>query len=228
MPSSKDFKRLVRARMQKTGESYTAARAVLLRRSPRKRPPTPPAPAVDFARLAGMSDAAVKTATGCDWATWVAALDYKKAWTWKHRDIAQYVHDTFKVPDWWTQGVTVGYERIKGIREIGQRLNGEYEASRSKTLPVPVGRLYRAFTDARLRRQWLPDVKLTVRKATPDKSVRITWDDGTSVEVWFTAKGEHKSTAAVAHRKLASKADVASRKQYWGERLEALALAVSR
>ncbi len=30
MPTDKDFKRLVRGRMQKTGESYTAARATLL------------------------------------------------------------------------------------------------------------------------------------------------------------------------------------------------------
>jgi len=30
MPTNKDFKRLVRARMRKTGESYTAARAHLL------------------------------------------------------------------------------------------------------------------------------------------------------------------------------------------------------
>jgi len=35
MPTDKDFKRLVRGRMQKTGESYTAARAQL--RKP-KRP----------------------------------------------------------------------------------------------------------------------------------------------------------------------------------------------
>jgi len=39
MPTNKDFKRLVRARMQKTGEAYTAARAQLL-----SRPPAPTAP----------------------------------------------------------------------------------------------------------------------------------------------------------------------------------------
>jgi hypothetical protein len=32
MPTQKDFKRLVRARMAKTGEAYTAARAQLLRK----------------------------------------------------------------------------------------------------------------------------------------------------------------------------------------------------
>ncbi len=37
MPSQKDLKRLVRARMQKTGEAYTAARAQLLAKPSRAR-----------------------------------------------------------------------------------------------------------------------------------------------------------------------------------------------
>jgi hypothetical protein len=222
MPSDKDFKRLVRGRMQKTGESYTAARAILLKKpAPRKAHSLAPSP--DYAALAGMSDAAIKAKTGCTWARWVAALDYARADTWSHREIAEYVHDKYKVPDWWTQTVTVGYERIKGLREIGQRRGGSYEASRSKTVAAPVEKLYRAFTDARRRKQWLDGAKLTIRKATPNKSVRITWDDATSVEVSLTAKGSGKSAAAVSHRKLATKADAERRKAYWGERLEALA-----
>lgn len=226
MPLDKDFKRLVRGRMRKTGESYTAARAILLQKpapSQAAPPRRTPAASPDYARRAGMSDAAIKAKTGCTWARWVAALDYAKADTWSHQEIAQYVHDKFKVPDWWTQTVTVGYERIKGLREIGQRRNGSFEATRSKTIPVAVGKLYRAFSDGRIRRKWLPDAKLTVRKATPEKYVRITWEDGTSVEVVLTPKGEAKAVAAVSHVKLASRDDVAARKQYWGERLDALA-----
>jgi hypothetical protein len=221
MPTDKDFKRLVRGRMQKTGESYTAARAILLQK-PARKPAAPPS-RPDYAKLAGMSDAVLKAKTGCSWDRWVAALDYVKADSWSHREIAQYVHEKFKVPDWWTQTVTVGYERIKGLREIGQRRNGSYEATRSKTIPVPLTKLYRAFSDARVRRKWLPDTKLKVRSATPEKYVRISWEDGTSVEVVLTAKGDAKASAAVSHVKLASKEDIALRKAYWGERLDALA-----
>jgi hypothetical protein len=53
--------------------------------------------------------------------------------------------------------------------------------------------------------------------------MRITWDDGTSVEVGFYARGEAKSQVALQHSKLASKADVQARKAFWAERLEALA-----
>lgn len=222
MPTDKDFKRLVRGRMHKTRESYTAARAILLQK-PARKPAAPAVPPPDYARLAGMSDAVIKAKTGCAWGRWVAALDYAKADTWTHREIAKYVHEKFKIPDWWTQTVTVGYERIKGLREIGQRRNGSYEASRSKTIAVPLAKLYRAFSDPRVRSKWLPGAKLTVRKATPGKYLRIAWEDGTSVQVALTAKGDAKASAAVSHAKLASKEDIARRKAYWGERLDALA-----
>lgn len=140
-----------------------------------------------------------------------------------HREIAAHVSEEFDVSGWWAQMVTVGYERIKGLREIGQRRDGTYEANKSKTLPVPVARLYRAVRGKRLRARWLPGVELEVRTAVPEKSMRVTWDDGTSVDIYFVAKGEAKSQVAVQHRKLGSKADVARRKEYWGERLGALA-----
>ncbi len=220
MPTHKDFKRLVRRRMQKTGESYTAARAQLLKTasSPKARPASPP----NYAKLAGMSDAALKARTGCTWERWVKALDHVNAHTWPHRKIAEHVHEKYKVSGWWAQTVTVGYERIRGLREIGQRRGGAYEATKSRTFGVTVTALYDAFTAARRRARWLPDVKLTVRKATPHRSVRITWEDGTSVEVWLTAKGAGKSTAQIQHRKLPDRETAARMKEYWAARLDVL------
>lgn len=222
MPTNKDLKRLVRRRMQKTGESYTTARAQLVTsRTSSLRPPAPARPP-DYATLAGMSDAAVKAATGCTWKRWVDALDYVNAHTWPHWKIAEYVQEKFKVQDWWSQTVTVGYERIRGLREIGQRRGGSYEATKSRTFPVPVARLFAAFAEARPRARWLPGVKLTVRKATPHRSVRITWADETSVEVWLTAKGQGRSSAQVQHRKLPSRESATRTKAFWTERLDAL------
>jgi hypothetical protein len=237
MPVQKDFKRLVRSRMQKTGESYTAARSQLLKRG--RRIPAPPAAAApsatpataatsapaDFARLAGMSDEAVKAKTGCDWSRWVWALDRLKAYEMPHREIARIVHEKYKVPGWWTQTVTVGYERIKGLREIGQRRNGAYEANKSMTIGAPVSRVFRAFKDARTRARWLP-APVTVRTATPNKTMRLSWDDGTVVSLYFTAKGAGKSQVAVQHLKVPSRARATELKAFWGERLAALAQVV--
>jgi hypothetical protein len=228
MPANKDFKRLVRARMRKTGESYTAARLQVLNRKPstlHREPATVPAAVVastNYAALAGMSDEAVKAKTGCTWERWVTALDYYGAHAWSHRAIADFVHEKYKVPSWWTQTVTVGYERIKGLRDRGQQRDGRYEATKSKVFGVPLGRLYRAFADKRTRSRWLPAVNFTVRTATINKSMRITWADGTSVELGFMAKGDAKAQVQIQHRRLADKAGAAKMKQFWEERLAAL------
>ena len=50
--------------------------------------------------------------------------------------------EKYKVPGWWAQTVTVGYERIKGLRAVGQRRDGTFEANKSRTFAVPLARLY--------------------------------------------------------------------------------------
>jgi hypothetical protein len=226
MPTNKDFKRLVRGRMQKTGESYTAARARLLRRT--QVPASAPSNAevitpADYARLAGMSDAAVKAKTGCTWARWVNALDRAGAYDWPHREIARHVAERYETSGWWAQTVTVGYERIKGIRAIGQRRDGTFEANKSRTIAVPLATLSRAFSDKRTRARWLPDVDLPARISRREHSIRIMWPDATSVELYFTAKGAAKSQVQVQHRRLADRESAIRMKRYWDERLDTLA-----
>ena len=232
MPTNKDFKRLVRARMEKTGEAYTAARAHLLKRPTHLVAPSPATPParepIDFAALAGLSDAAVQKRTGCTWDKWVFVLDRAGAAEWSHRAIAEHVRRSYKIPDWWAQTVTVGYERIKGLRAIGQRRSGGYDATKSKTIAAPAAAVFKAFADARVRRTWLPGVKVKVRTATPGKSIRMTWDDGTSVEVWLTSKGAAKTSAQVQHRQLTGKDDADARKRFWDERLSALRAQLER
>ena len=214
MPKQKDLKRLVRARMQKTGESYTAARTQLLKKSS-------PRPA-EFAELAGMGDGAVRAKTGRTWRQWVKELDAVDAAKLSHREIAKHVYDSYDIPGWWAQTVTVGYERIRGLREVGQLRGGTFNANKSKTFPVPIARLYRGFSVKRTRDRWLPDVDLNIRTSAVNKSMRITWPDGTSVHAYFTSKDAKKSQVAIQHVGLAKKADVAKAKDYWGERFKAL------
>lgn len=221
MTANKDFKRLVRARMQKTGESYTAARGHFADRKPTSPKPAPNG--TDYARLAGRSDEIIKARTGCTWERWVKALDHVRAYEWTHRDIARHVHEKYKIEGWWAQSVTVGYERIKGLRAIGQRRSGVWETSKSRTFPAPVDTVFRAFHDPRRRSRWMTGAKPTVRSATPGKSMRMAWPDGTSVIVGFTAKGEAKSQVAIQHEKLPDQATATRMKAYWSERLEALA-----
>lgn len=219
MPKDKDLKRLARERMEKTGESYTTARAQLLaKRSLAGERLSEP----ELAELAGMSTAALMRATEHDWGWWLDQLNAAGFQQKEHREITRYVEETFDISRWWTQSVVVGYERIVGLREIGQQREGTYDANKSKTLPVPIETLYGAFSDARTRHHWLPEVDWEVRKSTANRSIRLDWSDGCPVELWFTSKGDTKSSVQLQHRKLASKEEVARVKSEWTERIEAL------
>lgn len=226
MTKNKDLKRVVRARMEKTGEAYTTARSHITRKSTAQ--PEPTAPSKAYAELAGMSDAVIKEKSGRDWKNWVKTLDAEGAEKMLHRDVAMMVHEKYNVNEWWSQSVTVGYERIKGLRVRGQRRDGTYEATKSKTYNVPVERLFEAWVDAKLRRKWLDVPGLKIRTATASKSMRIGMPDGAIVAVAFLSKGNAKSSIGLAHDKLPDRETAERLKKYWSDRLEALGEVLKR
>ena len=174
-------------------------------------------------KIAGISDAAVKKATGKPWTDWLAWLDKAGAKKMPHSEIALLLHRKHKLTGWWSQMLTVGYEQARGLRVKHQKTDG-FEISVSKTIAVPVDRAFAAWKDAALREKWLPRTPLTVRKATPHKSIRITWGDGTNLSVNFWPKGSLKCQVVPQHAKLAEAEDAERMKLYWGEKLEALRL----
>ena len=227
MPRDKDLKRLVRSRMTKTGESYTAARAQIIRKSKTKTSAPAARPAVDYAKLAGMSDDAVKAKTGSTWERWVRSLDRDGATDLSHGEIAKLVHEKYKIGSWWTQTVAVGYERIKGLRGHGQQRDGSFGASKSRTFNVPIDALFHAWADPDVRARWLDGASVKVRTVTAPKSMRLDWrnEGGTIngiVAVGFFAKGKDKSSVALEHTTLPDREAVARLKRYWSARLDAL------
>jgi hypothetical protein len=167
-----------------------------------------------------MSDTAVQAKTGKSWNEWFAILDDAGARSMTHKEIVA-VLDGHGVGPWWRQMVTVTYEQARGMREKHQTPSG-YTANASRTIAVPVDRLFAAWSDEELRRRWLPDAELTIRKATPGKSLRISWGDGTNVDVGFLAKGDSKAQVAVEHAKLPDAEAVGRAKDYWKRALDRL------
>jgi uncharacterized protein YndB with AHSA1/START domain len=173
-------------------------------------------------RTAGISDEAVRRATGRTWPEWCAALDRAGAKKLDHKGIVAIVEGRFGVGPWWGQMVTVGYEQRRGLRAAHETPAG-FQVSGSRTLPVPLSAIYGAWTRAARRREWLEDDGIMIRKATRNKSLRVTWVDGrTSVEVNFYAKGRGKGQVAVQHRKLSSAKEAARMKRYWRRQLDRL------
>lgn len=220
MTRQKTFKRRVRARMEKTGESYMAARRMLIGHAdggdPQVAPPVP-----GFEPPA--SEQALARATGHGWMEWIARLDAVGAASWSHRAMARWLIDEAGVPGWWAQAISVGYERARGLRVPGQRHDGGFTGGASKTVAVPVQRLFPAFADEALRERWLPGAQLRLRTATAPRSARYDWEDGaTRVVAGFEALGTAKSRIAVEHERLPDAEATAEWKAFWRERLSAL------
>jgi hypothetical protein len=221
MTEHKSFKRLVRARMAKTGESYTAARAMLLRAEP---------PGGAGAPTLKTSDQKIRERTGRGWEEWFAMLDDWGAAQRSHRDIARWLAEQMGVHPlaWNAQAITASYELTRGLRFLGEKADG-FAITASRTVEVPVDRLYEAVVSEAGRTAWLPDGRLSERTVTRPKSARFDWADGpTRVHVTFLPRGESKSTIALEHRRLADAGETDRMKSYWRERLSVLKGALER
>ncbi|HEX6756001.1 MAG TPA: hypothetical protein VF109_08650 [Mycobacteriales bacterium] len=234
MTRHKSFKRLVRSRMDKTGESYTAARAILLGAVPSPASEPIPSPAATRAagadRVLATSDEAIRQRTGLGWEEWFDLLDEWGAAERTHREIAREVAGRLGVHPlaWNAQAVAGSYERARRGREVGRREDG-FAITASRTVGVPAARLHRAFADPAERERWLPGAGLTVRTATPPRTARFDTPDGTSrVHVTIDARGERVAAVAVEHARLADAAAAEKAKAYWRERLTALKAALER
>jgi len=145
-----------------------------------------------------VGDDAVFKATGKGWKPWFAALDEAGARELDHKGIVAWLGENTDMSGWWQQLVA-----------------------------APLGVLYGAWSDARRRGSWLGQT-ITVRKATKDKSMRVTWPDDTHLDVYFQGKGPGKSAVTVNHRKLADAKQAESMKAWWADRLAVLKEYVER
>ena len=169
-----------------------------------------------------MSDEAVQAKTGKTWKEWFAILDKAGARKMSHQEIVKYLHTSHDVGPWWQQMVTVTYEQVRGLRKVHEKPAG-FEISVSRTLNVPIARLYKSFANAKERSAWLGEEGVVVRKATPNKTMRVSWNDGkTSLSVYFAGKDKNKSQVVVQHSKLKDAKAAARMKSYWAKALDRL------
>lgn len=221
MTEQRSFKRLVRARMAKTGESYTAARARLLRADPAGGGEAP---------TLKTSDEKIRERTGRGWEEWFGLLDDWGAAQRTHREIARWLAEQQGLHPlaWNVQAIVSSYELTRGLREVGEKEDG-FAITASRTVAVSVERLYDAVVSETARARWLPDGRLTERTATRPKSARFDWGGGdTRVNVTFLADGEARSRVALEHRRLPDAGEADRMKTYWRARLSALKVALER
>ena len=232
--------------MAKTGERYVAARRALIAQTdqPRKRV---------WMAEPEVSDSGVTAATGKGWEQWCDISDQwagvnPKAETAEpitdHTAIATYLRDELGVDAWWSQGVTVGYERITGLRLPYQRPDGTFTAGKSATLNVDGVQLRNMLLSDQDRQDLFPghqtellsrpDAK-RMRVAIGTGVVEITIDPATTSsddsdaknetprnKVGNKARNKVRYKVSVSHRKLSTFDEVETWKHYWGEWLAAV------
>jgi hypothetical protein len=168
-----------------------------------------------------MSDASIKAKTGRDWSSWFGALDKADAAKLNHTQIAKYISDEYGIPGWWCQQVTVEYERVRGLRERHQKVDG-YSVGISKTVATSLAKLYEAAANPAKRKKWFPKGDFEPSSQTKNKYVRGAWNETARLEIGFYAKGENKAQIAIQVNRLAKKSDVEPQRALWKAAVEKL------
>jgi hypothetical protein len=217
MTKQATFKRRIRTRMAKTGEKYSAARRVLIDQSASssnggKR---------KWVAQPELSDDRVREATGKGWDEWCDIIDAWPGHIDGHTAIANYVCNEHGTDGWWAQTVTVGYERITGLRLRYQRSDGTFNSTKTRTVTVDAAELRELLLDEGDRADLFPGYETELRSRPTSKVVRLGIGPGVA-QIAIEPKGDGRSTISIWHEKLPSSEDVDEWKHYWTDWLEAV------
>jgi hypothetical protein len=240
MTRARALKHVIRARAAKTGERYTTARRHVLSELTKSKPAialvapaAKSAPAVST--KGGLSDAKSIEKTGHGLDHWFAVLDTFGAVEKGHTKAANHLYTDHGVPGWYCQGITVAYERARGVRGMNQRCDGAYEVSVSKMMAATPPQIIKALRDVR---PWSDGVDAGLLKALAtalkDKKskgfitradgqarFRYKWD-GTTVQFNIYPKGA-KTSFVVQHMNLAGAESVEVYRAKWKAAFGAIA-----
>ncbi|MGC0142600.1 DUF4287 domain-containing protein [Pseudactinotalea sp. Z1732] len=211
MTKQEPFPRRVRERMAKTGQKHGAAR--------RRLPPAAGEPG--WVHQPQHSDEQVVERTGRTWNQWREVIDAGPGRGAAHAAIATFLEQDHEISGWWAQAVTVGYERITGIRAAHQRADGSFEAGVSRTLPLDGTALRAGLLDESDRADLLGGLASALRSKPTSKAVRLGVDEGV-VLFTFDPRPDGQVRVSVTHSNLPGPAAVAHWKAFWGEWLQAL------
>jgi hypothetical protein len=160
-----------------------------------------------------------------------------------HTKAAAHLYSKHGVPGWHAQGITVAWERARGLRVPNQSSTGDFQVSVSKTVPATVKQVAALLSDARRRAEWLEAAPAELRRALlaafsgPKPRVvtirdasyarlRYPWDRGT-VEIYLYGKPRGVSVVA-QNNGLADASLVETRRTQWRQALASLHAYLSR
>jgi hypothetical protein len=242
MTRQKKLNKAIRARARKTGERYAAARRQILaartRRPVRRMPASATAAPAKAAAGRAMSDARVQARTGHGLDHWFRLLDAFGAAEKGHTASARHLSSEHGVDGWYAQGITVEYERLRGLRAVNQRMSGLFEVSVSKALRAPMQRAAAALYRSSERDAWLRGADPALRKALeaaltghgakavkvrPGKDAAVRFKAGAkTIELRVLAKADGKSSIVATVMGIPTATEKEAQRAAWRQALEAL------
>jgi hypothetical protein len=248
MTQAKKLKKAIRARARKTRESYSAARRqVLLAKQkhtgraaalkPAQQPKSSEATR-RAASLGSVSDATSLKRTGHGLEHWFRVLDAFGAAQKGHTAAAEHLYRDHGIPGWYCQGITVAYERARGLRSVNQACTGTFQVSVSRVVSAPVSVVVGAVKEDAARAAWLADAdrdlvaalraglhgprasKFAVRDKG-DARLRFKWGAST-VEIRISPRPNGKASVVADTSGLPAAGLVEPRRESWRLALDGL------
>lgn len=142
-----------------------------------------------------------------------------------HKEIAlklyHLLEGTLPNHGWWAQGITVAYEQHIGRRVPGQRADGTFEVSVSKTYNCTMDAAFTRWHELTKVSTEFNGVKLkgvpTFSETEKWRNWRVNLMDGTKIVVGINQKTAVRAGFGLAHQKLTYAEDVEAWRQYWRE-----------
>ncbi len=180
-----------------------------------------------------ISNDAVQKATGKSWESWFGIMD--ELGGADHTERAKRLQAAY--PDlsgWWCQGITVEYERARGLRARHETTSG-FQVSVQRSLPLDAEAAWSALEAAPMvagvhwsegeRFEIEQGTSVTVRAVRPPKLLRLWWHAPTgrsTVTAEFLTKAAG-TTVLISHTSLASRKEVEEFRVRWRGVLERIA-----
>jgi len=157
------------------------------------------------------STRAIEEATGTSWRAWCAFLDDQGAAQLDHNAIVKKAHTFKEISGWWAQSIAVAYEQHIGRRKPGQRSDGLFNASVSRTMNVLLEPAYASWCGFAAGLNEIDGEALAAAPTTSATPKRLNW----------RCKFEGGSSAVdrvlirIEHQKIALESQTAEKKRAW-------------
>jgi len=191
-----------------------------------------------------ITDKTVAERTGRSWEEWFTILDKWGAQEKGHKLTAKFLAEEWKVSPWWSQTITVRYEQMRGKRRLGQRSDGKFAVSVTRSIKTTNEKAWDALVDPALLSIWFTknaesDLRVGGSYSNADgdrgkflaiepyRRLKFTWENpdhcpGTIVEFAFSEISPDRVRVVLEHQRIEDQTGYEKMKADWSQAMGSL------